>query len=104
MATYFLLPPRPSIGEHFATYLEKLFPGQKWNGEEWGDLAEMLGSLLARRRDVFVIFGEELPYGADPMEVLAAAYGAEDGDEIMEIKLADSSRRPTVSRRLVAAA
>jgi hypothetical protein len=104
MATYFLLPPRPSMGEHFATYLERLFPGQKWNGQEWQELAEMLGSLLARRPEVYVVFGEDLPVDTDPEEALAAGYGAEVGDEIVEIKLAHLPQRPVLNRRLLASA
>lgn len=85
MSQFYLLPSRPELGERFAGYLRELFPGLEWPSNAWADLAEELGAVAARRPDVFVVYREELPEGEDPATALTDAFGAESGDEVVEI-------------------
>lgn len=85
MSTFYLLPSRPLLGQRFAGYLGQVFPGLSWAATAWPDLAEMLATFAARQPDVFVVFGEELPPGEDPARALAVGFGAEAGDEVVEL-------------------
>jgi len=40
MSTFYLLPPRPLLGESFAGYLQTLFPGLTWDRADWSKLAD----------------------------------------------------------------
>jgi hypothetical protein len=85
VSTFYLLPSRPILGERFAGYLQLLFPGLDWGTAAWPDLAELLGAAAARHRDVYVIYGEELPPGEDPNQILAEGFGAAAGDLVIQI-------------------
>jgi hypothetical protein len=85
MSRFYLLPSRPELGQRFANYLHELFPGLDWPTSTWADLAESLGTVAARAPDVFVVYREELPEGEDITTALTDAFGAEAGDEVVEI-------------------
>ena len=42
MATFYLLPSRLTLGQHFSDYLSAVFPGLSWKRSVWPDLAEAL--------------------------------------------------------------
>src|SRR5260370_2717489 len=86
MSTFYLLPPRPLLGARFADYLRTLFPGLNWADAVWPDLAEMLGAAASRHPDVYVIYREDLPEGEEPARALAEGFGAEAGDEVVEVR------------------
>lgn len=86
MSTFYLLPPRPVLGERFARYLTSLFPGLEWSSSTWPDLADVLGAAAARHPDVFVVYREDLASGEDLTRGLMAGFGAEIGDEVIEIE------------------
>jgi len=44
MSTFYLLPPRPLLGECFASYLQPLFPGLQWTGAACTELADILAA------------------------------------------------------------
>jgi hypothetical protein len=48
-------------------------------------LAETLGQAAAGQADVFVVHREDLPQEDDLAQALADGFGAEAGDEIIEI-------------------
>ena len=85
MSTFYLLPSRPVLGEQFAAYLHAVFPGLAWETAAWADLAELLGAAAARHRDVYVVYGEDLPPGADRAAALVDGFGAEPGDAVIEV-------------------
>jgi hypothetical protein len=85
VSRFYLLPSRPVVGERFACYLKDIFPGLDWPSNAWAELAESLGTVAARRPDVFVVYREELPAGEDAATALTEAFGAEPGDEIVEV-------------------
>lgn len=86
MATFYLLPPRPVLGERFARYLRTFFPGLEWTAPTWPNLADTLGTAAAQHPDVYVVYGEELAQGDDPAQALVEGFGAEAGDEVIEIR------------------
>jgi hypothetical protein len=86
MSTFYLLPPRPQLGERFAGFLKQIFPGLEWDSTRWSELAELVGSATAHHPDVYIVFGEELPAGNDVADCLAEAFGAEPGDELIEVR------------------
>ncbi len=90
MATFYLLPPRPLLGECFARYLQALFPGLTWDRQDWPNLAEGLAAAATCHSDVFVVHREEVPEGEDLSEALVAGFGAEAGDEIVEVRAVPS--------------
>jgi hypothetical protein len=85
MSTFFLLPPRPELGQRFATFLSTWFPGLDWHGVGWADLAETLAAVAGSHPDVFVVYREDLPEGEDTSRALADSFGAEDGDVVVEV-------------------
>jgi len=99
VSTFYLLPSRPVLGERFAAYLETLFPGLNWSSAAWPELADLLGDLAARRSDVYVVFGEDLSHGEDPARALADGFGAEPGDEIIEVGPGDRPGEMRTHRR-----
>ncbi len=86
MSTFYLLPPRPLVGERFAAYLGGLFPGLSWDAARWGDLADTLTAAAVGQADVYVIHREELADGANPLIALRDDFGAETGDEVIEVR------------------
>jgi hypothetical protein len=86
VSTFYLLPPRPHLGQRFAEYLEGLFPGLTWDSGVWANLADGLAAAATARPDVFVVYREELPDGEEPARALADGFGAEPGDEVVEVR------------------
>jgi hypothetical protein len=85
MATFYVLPPRPFLGRCYATYLQTLFPGLAWDDDACSDLADRLSAVAAGRQDVYLVYREELPEDDDLARGLADAFGAEPGDEVIEV-------------------
>lgn len=86
MSTFYLLPPRPLLAQRFAAYLQGLLPGLKWDPQVWPDLGDVLAAVAARQADVFLVHREDLPAGEDPARALVEGFGAEVGDEVIELQ------------------
>ena len=43
MSTFYLLPPRPVIGDAFAAFLNQFFPGLDWDADMRSNMAHALG-------------------------------------------------------------
>jgi hypothetical protein len=89
MATFYVIPSRPQLGERFAGYLQKHFPGLNCPTAAWGELADSLVDAI-HQSDVFVVYREELPEGEELTQALAEGFGAEPGDQVVEISLTPS--------------
>jgi len=100
MATFYLLPPRPILEESFGRFLNTWLPGLRGSVVSGAELAGLLQEHLADRSDVFVVFREDLPEGADAEEGLRDGYGADLGDDIVELRLAAGERVVSRSWRL----
>jgi len=86
MAVFYLLPPRPFLGDRFAAFLQTFFPGLAWEGETRLRLAEVYAAALVDRPDVFIVYRDDLPEGEALGEALVDGYGAEPGDEVVEVR------------------
>lgn len=100
MATFYLLPPRPILEESFGRFLSTWLPGLRGPVVSGTELAGLLQDHLADHTDVFVIFREDLPEGSDAEEALRDGYGAEVGDDIIELRLGVGERVISRSWRL----
>jgi hypothetical protein len=93
VSTFYLLPPRPVLGERFARYLQTLFPDLSWRPGAWPELADTLTAAVAGHADVYVVYGDDLPIGEDPAQALTDVFGAEEGDEVIEVRLGEESHQ-----------
>jgi len=84
MARFYLLPSRAALGRQFNDFLATAFPGLRYPSADWADLAEALGAAATAQRDVFVVFREDLP-DVEPVTALTDGFGAEPGDDVIEI-------------------
>lgn len=87
MAVFYVLPSRPVVGEQLARILEIWLPGLDCSARSWPELAEGLSSLLYRQTDSYLVFREDLPMDDDLRDALRDGFGAEEGDEVVEVDL-----------------
>ncbi len=85
MSTFYLMPPRPFLGDRFAAFLQTIFPGLDWDSSARMNLAEVLGE-AAGRDDIYVIYRDDLPHEESPSQALVHGFGAEAGDEVVEVR------------------
>jgi hypothetical protein len=93
VSTFYLLPPRRFLAEHLASYMGGVFPGLDWNNSS--ELVEALSAAASAHSDVYVVHREDLPHVGDVGEALAEGFGAEDGDEVIEVDVGTSAGKPT---------
>lgn len=85
MATFYLLPSRPLLGERVARLLEGLLPGWRSSPGGWSALAESLTASLEPAADVHFVFREDLPPGENIAQALQDGFGAEPEDDIIQV-------------------
>jgi hypothetical protein len=85
VSTFYVLPPRPLPARPYAVFLQAILPGLDLSRVTWGDLGDTLSGLLRVRDDVFLLHREDLPEGEDTARALADGFGAEVGDEVVEV-------------------
>jgi hypothetical protein len=86
MSRFYLLPPRPELGERFATFLRLFFPGLDWDANMRLNLAEALGEVAGCQEGVIIVFRDDLPVGETVSRALVDGFGAQPGDEVIEIR------------------
>jgi hypothetical protein len=101
MAAFYLLPPRSVLESAFCDLLTRLLPGLPLPMESWETITDRIGSAAGWPDDVFLIPRDDLPQGESVGESLAAAFGAEPGDQVVEVSLA---RTPATIRQWVLSA
>ncbi|MBY0521868.1 MAG: hypothetical protein K2R98_00630 [Gemmataceae bacterium] len=101
MSTFYVLPPRPVIGERFAAYLAAVFPGRNFGRRSWSELAEALAAAIADHDDVYVVYHEDLPSGESATDALRDGFGAEPGDEVIEVRAGPRQGELTTQRWLL---
>jgi hypothetical protein len=104
VSVFYVLPPRPLMGEHFAGYLHSLFPGLRWGETERLNLADALAAAATCHPNVYVVFREELPNGDTTRQALLDGFGAEAGDEVIEVRPGGSSGELVARRWQIRAA
>src|SRR5262249_17787111 len=60
VSTFYLLPPRSTLGDAFAALLEGFFPGLDWDTDDRARVADLLADLAQSRPDVYVLFRDDL--------------------------------------------
>ena len=88
MATFYLLPPRALLGQKLLATLgihDLQLP-------LCVELAETL-SKVVEATGAYVVYRDDLPHGDDPAQSLRDGYGAEAGDEVIEIVFDREPRR-----------
>jgi hypothetical protein len=95
MSTFYVLPSRPLLEDYFAEALKPLLPCASNHPSM---LTEILESAMLLHPDVFVVHREELPEADDLTRALQEGFGAEPGDEVIEVR-SGKTRRDWTSRR-----
>jgi len=95
MSTFYLLPSRSSLEEYLAEALKPLLPCV---ASQPSPLLEILESTVLLHPDVFVIYRDELPEVEDLDRLLQDGFGAEPGDEVIEVR-PGKTRRDWTNRR-----
>jgi hypothetical protein len=101
MSTFYLLPPRRVVAQYLAVALGIPPELAEDNASLWNEAAETL-SRAVEAAGAFVVYRDDLPPGEDPVCALAHGFGAEVGDEIIEIHPADASIRRWPLRSIAA--
>jgi hypothetical protein len=98
MATFYLLAARAVLGDHLADLLGALMPGVEWTVQVRRRMAELLLESLELSDEVFLVFRDELPRGTPVESALVEGYGAEPGDEVVEVRSGHPTRRWRISQ------
>lgn len=98
MATFYLLPPRSCLEQALGDVLTRLLPGLPIPAEAWEAITDRIRLDVGWPDDVFLVPRDDLPEGEPAGEALAAAFGAEPGDRVVEVSLA---RGPAATRTWV---
>jgi hypothetical protein len=86
VSTFYLLPPRPTLGDALAGLLQAFFPGLDWNTPGRASLADLLADLAEAAPGAYVLFRDDLPPGESIPRALVEGFGAEAGDEVVEVR------------------
>jgi hypothetical protein len=84
MATFYLLPSRPLLNQRFKEFADRLLPGLSPSGD--ADFVALLHDMMREQPDTYLVHREDLPYDENPVQALIDGFGAETGDEILEIR------------------
>jgi hypothetical protein len=85
VSIFYVLPPRPLLGDCIADFLHRFLPGLSWDAAARRGLADLLGTAV-RDADVYVVHRDDLPAGEPLARALADGFGAEAGDEVVEVR------------------
>lgn len=85
MATFYLLPPRACLDQSLGDLLGRLLPGLPLPADAWDMLAERLAQSAGWPADVYLMPRDDLPDGEPVGDALAAAFGAEPGDRVVDV-------------------
>lgn len=93
MATFYLLPARSCLEDAIGEVVGRLLPGLPLPVESWDAIVDRVGSAANWPDDVFLVPRDDLPEGEPVDEALMAAFGAEPGDRVIEVSLAEKPAR-----------
>jgi hypothetical protein len=95
MATFYILPPRECLEQAAADFLARVLPGVAAPPTLWESI---LDTATGSARDLYVLHREDLPGEGELADDLAAGFGAEPGDAIIEVGLAVGTAPARVRR------
>ena len=90
MATFYLLPPRACLEQSLGELLGRLLPGLPAPSDAWDALTARLAESWPA--DVYHVPRDDLPDGEPVAEALASAFGAEPGDQVVEVGAGRAAR------------
>jgi hypothetical protein len=96
MATFYLLPPRPLLNQRFTELARRLLPD--FPSSAPADFVSLLHELACAQPDTYLIHREDLPSDEDPVQALIDGFGAEPGDDILEIRAGSLLSETSVRR------
>jgi hypothetical protein len=85
MATFYVLPAPEFLEQVYERHLRVLFPGLRWSANVLGQVVAQVSRAAASHAGVYLIQQNELPEDADLERTLIDGFGAEPGDEIIEM-------------------
>ena len=86
MSVFYVLPPRPVLGDRIAAFLQSYLPGLDFDAAARTGLADAVAEFTGSETDAFLVFRDDLPAGERLAQALADGYGAEEDDEVVEIR------------------
>lgn len=95
MAVFYVLPPRAMVAERAGLEWSRMFPGLDVN-EAVAAMLPYITDTLEERADVHVIFREDLVGEQDTMMELIDGFGAESGDQLVEVRWPEVTAVPSV--------
>jgi hypothetical protein len=93
MSTFYLLPPRAVFGRRLVAALGIPLTVSNSDSTAWMEAAEALGKAV-ESTGAFVVYRDDLPPGEETAVALADGFGAEPGDEVIELAPGDSAPCP----------
>ncbi len=96
MAVFYVLPPRPALGECLAKMLRPFVPGALISPDLCADFVDSLVSGSPEADDFYVVYREDLPEGEEVNTALREGFGAEVGDQIVCVSIGAQAAEPRV--------
>ena len=96
MAVFYVLPPRPVLGQCLAKALRPYMPGVTIDDEECADIIDSLVTGSPSVKETYVVHREDLPEGEDMNAALREGFGAESGDRVVLVSIGPRPDEPRV--------
>jgi hypothetical protein len=96
MAVFYVLPPRPVLGECLARMLRPFVPGVTISQDTCADLVGSLVNGSPEADESYIVHREDLPDGTDMNESLRGGFGAESGDRAVLVSIGPKPEEPRV--------
>ena len=98
MSTFYVLPSRPVFGDRLAAFLHAFLPGLDWDVMARVELADAVAEAVVSETGAYVVFRDDLPQAESVARALIDGFGAEDNDEVVEVRIARSGSATVVQR------
>ena len=96
MAVFYVLPPRPALGEYLGGMLQPFIPGVSIDRNACADFVDSLVAGSPDADEHYVVYREDLPEGEEVNTALREGFGAEEGDRIMFVTMGPQAGEPRV--------
>lgn len=95
MAVFYVLPPRRVVAERWRHFWKSILPGAEIPPVPESYFDQLTDSLSCRP-NTYLVFREDLPDATDVVGSLQDAFGAEVGDQLVEVRWSDPMGTPQV--------